>query len=870
MKHRDPSFPRLARCKSGPLISEPLERRLLFTVSLDAHGTALSYIEQTSGIQNNMAYSIQSGQIIFNEDNDTITLNQELINDGWTVSGGGHNATGPESPFTNVLIDTKDAGDTVKIFNTDLPVVVEPSGASDLEVDIGDVGNNIRAQAISASISVTASNAASAHIEIRDREDPIHQDPTLTSSQVLNFAGAPIDFSPAGAGASPETDVTLDSGAGGDAYAVHELPASSTDINYFIESIGHDIVGVGDTNPGTFTGITTETGASDNVIIGDSNQIQTVQGFVSVISTGGSAQISVNDSAGAGGDDFSFAQPNSDETRLTVGNQLLLAFNNDVVTNFTLNAPSNSIVDLSLSEAFSDSVNFVVSGGPSSQVNVDALAASDIVTLNEPAGSGGVEISPTGVAGTVDIDGVSQTPDANINLRVAATAPTNITVSGTTVNGFNGAAKVNFSNIALLDVTTGSGPNTFNVGPNATTKIEVDAGTSSANSADSLTVNTLGLTPRLAFAIKNGLNTGTYQFPNLQEVDFVGFNSFTPSFGIIKGTVTNAQNLSPVAGVTVIADSNGNGRADAGEERTQTAADGSFLFTNLGVGAIPLLVGGSSFSLLAPVSVAVNAGGVIPSASLFVLPAIAAGAPDLVATVTPSGGNAATASPKVSVKITNIGAAMSAAAGVQIVLYASADKALDSSDSQLLSFTAPALDLKARGTKTFTLTGSAATSLIGGRYFILGSIDAANSIVESNEANNIAASSRQVLLAPPLVDLTGRFSKVSTTASKAKGLSLPFTLQNLGTIAAAGTVDFDFFTSIDKTLDSSDLAVGTAVPIAIHVAPGKTQNLKFKLLLSSVPSASYFLVARINTNNSITESVTSNNVIFTTTPVAIM
>ncbi len=552
-----------------------------------------------------------------------------------------------------------------------------------------------------------------------------------------------------------------------------------------------------------------------------------------------------------------------------MGNQLLLDFQNDRVTNFTLNAPTNSVVDLSLATALPDTLDFVVNDGLSSQVNVDALSASNIVTLNEPSGSGGVEISPASVAGTVDIDGESQTPDADIDLHFAATAPTSITVSGTTVSGFNGAAKVTFTNIASLDVSSGSGPNTFNVGPNATTKIEVDAGTSSANAADSLTVDTLGLAPRLTFQIKNGENSGTYQFPFLQEVDFVGFNSFAPSFGIIKGTVTNAQNLSPASGVTVIADSNSNGRADPGEQTTQTAADGSFLLTNLGTGTIAMLVGGSSFSLASPVSVALSAGGVIPSASLFVLPAIAAGAPDLVATVTPSGGNSPAASPKVLVKITNIGAAMSAATAVQIVLFASADKALDNSDSQLLSFTTPPLNLKARGTKTFTLTGSASSSLVGGQYFILASIDAANSIVESNESNNIAVSSRQVLLAPPLVDLTGKFLKVPAAASKAKALTLPFALQNLGGIAAAGTIDFDFFASTDQTLDNSDLAVATAVPISVHVAPGKTQNLKFKLSLSSVPAGSYFLVAHINSTNSIAESVTSNNVIFSTTAVAI-
>ncbi len=130
MKHRNPLPRRRKHLRSRPLISELLERRVLFSVNLQVNGGILQYLEQTAGIQNNMAYSVSSGQIIFNEDADTITLSQDLINDGWTLSGGGHDATGPESPFTGVLIDTKDETDMVKILNTDIPLTIEPSGAA--------------------------------------------------------------------------------------------------------------------------------------------------------------------------------------------------------------------------------------------------------------------------------------------------------------------------------------------------------------------------------------------------------------------------------------------------------------------------------------------------------------------------------------------------------------------------------------------------------------------------------------------------------------------------------------------------------------------------------------------------------------------
>ena len=212
---------------------------------------------------------------------------------------------------------------------------------------------------------------------------------------------------------------------------------------------------------------------------------------------------------------------------------------------------------------------------------------------------------------------------------------------------------------------------------------------------------------------------------------------------------------------------------------------------------------------------------------------------------------------------------MTSASALQVLLFASADKTLDTSDSKLLTITTVPLNLKTKATKVITLTGAVADALTSGQYFIIASVDANNRVTESNESNNVVASAKPVLLAPPLVDLTGKFGNVARTASTAKPLPVTFSLENLGTVAASGTIDIDFFVSSDMTLNTSDVELGADFPVVAHVANGKSQNVKFNLPLSSVSPGSYFLVAKINTTNSLAESTTGNNTIFSTTPITI-
>ncbi len=617
-------------------------------------------------------------------------------------------------------------------------------------------------------------------------------------------------------------------------------------------------------------------GGSDNVLLGSFNQVAGIQGEVFVSSQQSTSQITINDSADPTAhhldlvQDLSSFDPNSNMA-FQVDGRSLISFVDDQVSAFTLNSGTgaNNIHTGPVGDfprGFTITLN---TNGAGTQTLLDVLPSFTDEDINDTAGSSTLTLQSGGVRGGVEFIGSSDNSDAIKVLSDEVFSDTAFQIDGGDIGGLNAGGFVSFTHIGSVSVTGGSEFDNFSVAPSGITSFTIDGGASNSKSMDRLQVNTSGTQPELDLSADSSGDHGTFTFRNAQPITFSRVGEVTPTFGVVTGTVFNAQNLNPAVGVTVVADANNNGVVDPGEKTAITASDGTFLFAGLDTGTYGLLIQNTGISLLTPTSVNVTSGGAAATANLAILPGVTASGPDLTATVTPAASRTATSTPKVSLKITNIGAAMTSATPLQVLLFASADKTLDTSDSKLLTITTVPLSLKTKGSKVIILTGAVANTLTSGQYFILASVDANNLVTESNESNNVVASAKAVLLAPPLVDLTGKFSKVAKTASNAKPLPVTFSLENLGTVAASGTIDIDFFVSTDMTLDTSDVQLGGDFPVAAHVANGKTQNVKFNLPLSSVPAGSYFLVAKVNSTNSLTESNTGNNIIFSTTPIAI-
>ena len=212
---------------------------------------------------------------------------------------------------------------------------------------------------------------------------------------------------------------------------------------------------------------------------------------------------------------------------------------------------------------------------------------------------------------------------------------------------------------------------------------------------------------------------------------------------------------------------------------------------------------------------------------------------------------------------------MTAAAQLQVTLYASADGALDAGDANLLTFSTPPLLLKTKGTRNVTLTGATATSLAKGNYFLLTSVDSSNAVAEADESNNVTPSAGAIPLAPPVIDLTGKFGVLRPNVSKIKPFPVSLQLQNLGTIPAIGPTAVDLFASTDAVLDDADVSLANDLPVAAHVQPGRSQPARFKLSLAALPAGTYYLIAKLNSTSSIAESDTTNNSVFSTTTITL-
>jgi hypothetical protein len=615
--------------------------------------------------------------------------------------------------------------------------------------------------------------------------------------------------------------------------------------------------------------VNAQIGGTELVRLGSLGLLGSAQGKVDVNGNVGTAAILVNDSADTVARTFTIKTTGGDAVDEDGAD---IATFEGPITALTLETgTATNTVNLNFGPFSQNGFTATVqSNGTNDSVTASNLAPNQTLDIVGGAGVDNVSLVAGTINGAVNISNSTGLEAVAIDGSNTGAAQV-ISVSDVKVTGL-GDGSYTLSNLKSLSVVGGTAFDNFSVTPSASAAISIDGGPATGTPPDRLDVDTTQATGTQLTVQPGGVGeTGTYTFANRQPVSFTRFATITPAFGDLTGTVYNEQTAAVVAGATVLVDENNNGVADAGEPTTTTDASGAFAFEALPVGTFALIAQSSGLENLAAVSVNIAAGMLATPAVIPLVPVAQAGGPDLVATVTATAtGKSGSIKPRARIKVSNIGESMASAAQLEIVLLASTDNVLDSIDPQLLTMTTTPVLLKTKKSKTFTLTGTTATSLVKGNYFVLASVDAADAVPESDETNNVAVSSKTVTLAPPAVDLTGKFGKLPKSASKAKVLPVSFVIQNPGTIPAAGTIDFDFVASADKILDDADVSLGTGFPVALHVAAGKSQAAKFKLSISAaLPAGSYYLVAKVNSTSSIPESDSTNNVIFSVTPIAI-
>lgn len=654
---------------------------------------------------------------------------------------------------------------------------------------------------------------------------------------------------------------TVKTGAGADQFNLEQdvgaLNGASTTID---TGAGNDTVNVFSTPVGGTLAIDGQ-GGQDKVNVTDFKMANgtvldhpVILGPINIADTGGSVEVYVDDSAGQSGRTASVSDTG------IVG-----------LTTAEISFEDASRVDLtgsSASDAFSvdpsEITAFHLDAGPFNSVG--GSVAADTLTLNLNLATGITVTAPNASEGSPGEYNFSNLQPVFFT-RFATVSPSLGSIAGTVVNGDNQTPVVGA--VVFIDSNGNGSPDSGE--PTTSTDAMGDFAFNSvtAGSYTLVQVPPAGLIASTPATVSSTVTLGAAAPVNFIDV----LDPTHPLTGSITGSVVNGASPTAVAGAVVFIDSNGNGNPDAGEPSTSTDATGAFHFDSIVAGSyslVEVVPAGLIASTPATVSVTVISGQAT-SVKFVDIPAPTPGGPDLTASFVGAfpASVLSGSKGKGKLRIINQGAAISSS-GTQVSLYASSDPALSGGDTLITTFSTGPLKLKSGGSKVIPINFSFPSAIADGSYFLLASVDSSNQIMESDESNNTTATASAVVISAPFVDLAGRFGTLPAALASGKNISLPLTIQNLGNLAATGTIDVDLFASSDATLDETDKSLATNIPVKINIKPGKSQNVKLRIPAgTSFVAGSDFLIANINTTQLLGEMIFSNNTIVSGSTIAL-
>jgi subtilase family serine protease len=216
----------------------------------------------------------------------------------------------------------------------------------------------------------------------------------------------------------------------------------------------------------------------------------------------------------------------------------------------------------------------------------------------------------------------------------------------------------------------------------------------------------------------------------------------------------------------------------------------------------------------------------------------------------------------VAYTVTNEGASATFTGNWTDAIYLSPTANLDTATAILLGNRSRSGVLTAGQSETnsysFTLSNT-----LSGDYYVVISTDINNQVNESDDNNNIVASSSKtrVNFAPP--DLTVTSISASPTALSGKELAVTFTVNNQGFSATNAASWFDgIYLSTDRVLDASDLLL-TQSPRTGVLTVGQSQTRSINVQLPIDRFGAYFVIVAADNTNSLFELDEADNTAFT-------
>jgi subtilase family serine protease len=233
--------------------------------------------------------------------------------------------------------------------------------------------------------------------------------------------------------------------------------------------------------------------------------------------------------------------------------------------------------------------------------------------------------------------------------------------------------------------------------------------------------------------------------------------------------------------------------------------------------------------------------------------------PDLVAGVSGRIATAVVAGAKGSanVAVTNSGDAPLDTT-VRVGMFVSSDAAFDGADTAAGTPVDKRLRLKPGARKVVKLKFTY-PDVPDGDYTLLGVVDPAGAITESNEANNAAGAPATVNIRHAFVDLTGSVpSPLSGTLAPGGRVTAPLVLQNLGSVTAKGSVTLTLL-GTDPAGVAADVPLGQVVQ-RVSLKPGASRHVRVNFTLpGNVPVGPYTFTVTLDALAPLVDENPANN-----------
>ncbi len=846
---------------------ECLESRTLFTATLNiGAGNVLSYVEGTVGTSNSLTLSVDSANVVHVSDSgSSIVIGTAAANAGWVNNAGA--ITGPGASISSITIDTTDGFDMVQIVSTHVPVTVSPTQGSSQLVQLGG-DPTVGAQGITAMVQV-ANTSGSTTLSVDDHVETAHQTISIGASVVSGLTAAPFTYGPG------VTTLSLSPGGGG---ATTTIDGTAPNANTFYSTAGNDTIAVHAVGAGGHLSISESTPGDVNTVnLGAAGSVQGILSPITLSNVNGAIDLNIDDSA------------DTAPVTATVGADTLLGsitglgpgavtFNPAQLASLTIDAGNggNAFTFNRVLGPVGGSTIRLNAGGGNNNITVLANPVAGVLDINGEGGADHVTlraVDPAAINGIVNLANPGGSDVLVLDASVATT-PLNASFTDQSATGLV-SATVNYANVTDVTVVGGQAADIFDVVPSASAAFHFDGGPSTAAPADTLHLDLTGVAgPVMTVASASNGEQGDYTFTNRMPIAFTRVGAVTPGLGNIFGRAFSAQTGQVLPGVTVFLDANANNTLDAGETQTVTDASGNYHFAMVPAGTVRVALAAPGLVVTTPAagfaSVSLAAGASANGVDLGAVAAPQAGAADLSGSflTAPPASQIGGTTLKTKLRITNSGAALSGSL-VSASVFASPNARLDPSATPIATIAIGKLTLRHGGSKIVSLALPLPAGLAAGSYFLVASLDAANTIAESNKANNVAVSGKAVGIAPPFVDLSGTLGPRLPRAVAARPVSVLVKLNNVGNSPAVGAISVSLFASTDQTFDAGDVPLTKIPGQKINLKPGKSRSLSVRFARpAGLAAGNYFLIAVVNSDQTLTEKTAANNAAVGATAVA--